>query len=164
HMNEASSLGMWTAPMLPTTEADPRLVAPQALQQDINRFLQGGPILFWDLGGGLTDEQTNLVMAVSRFVRGYCPQRPRGACGWDGLRAYSRNLDLVGAHRWPLLTGLGLPEYRDWLNQRRLLARSGAFFWTWIQTHLPDWYTNLVYEQPATSGFNEPIGPQPEQI
>jgi hypothetical protein len=62
------------------------------------------------------------------------------------------------------MTGLGLPAYREWLNQRRLLARSGAFFWTWIQTHLPDWYTTLVYDQPATAGFSEPIGPQPEQI
>jgi hypothetical protein len=36
--------------------------------------------------------------------------------------------------------------------------------WTWVQTHLPDWYANLVYDHPGASGFNEPVGPQPEQI
>src|SRR5262249_22830237 len=138
--------------------------SPQALQQEINRFLQAGPILFWDIGGGLTEEQSNLISTASRLVRINDPQRPVGADAWDGLRAYSRTLDLVGAHRWPLMTGLELPQYRDWLNQRRLLSRSGAFYWTWVQTHLPDWYTALVYDQPATIGFSEPIGPQPEQI
>jgi hypothetical protein len=29
---------------------------------------------------------------------------------------------------------------------------------------LPDWFTNLVYEQSGSAAFHEPIGPQPEQI
>src|SRR5204863_6243510 len=44
--------------------------------------------------------------------------------------------------------------------------------WTWVQTHLPDWFTTLVYDRksdaggnPMTAGdYTEPIGPQPEQI
>jgi hypothetical protein len=36
--------------------------------------------------------------------------------------------------------------------------------WTWVQTHLPDWFTELVYQRPGSAGFNEPVGPQPEQI
>jgi hypothetical protein len=62
------------------------------------------------------------------------------------------------------MTSLELTQYRDWLNQRRQLARPGTFFWTWVQTHLPDWYTTLIYEQSSAAPFREPIGPQPEQI
>src|SRR5262249_24958452 len=40
----------------------------------------------------------------------------------------------------------------------------GTFCWTWIQTHLPDWYTSLVYEREPGGGFQEPVGRQPEQI
>src|SRR5262249_43823035 len=116
------------------------------------------------VGGGLTDEETPQVTELVRLVRSADPQRPVGADAWDGFKPYSRNLDLVGAHRWPLMTGLELTQYRAWLNQRRLLARSGVFLWTWVQTHLPDWYTQLVYERASSAGFEEPIGPQPEQI
>src|SRR5437899_555554 len=79
------------------------------------------------------------------------PQRPLGGDAWDGFRAYSLSLDLVGVHRWPLMTGLELSGYRDWLNQRRLLARRRMLTWTWVQTHLPDWYTNLVYDKPGSA-------------
>src|SRR5262249_38800930 len=92
------------------------------------------------------------------------PERPIGGDPWDRLRPYPRIPDLLGTHRWPLLTGLELSQYRVWLNQRRLLARQGVFLWTWIQTHLPDWYTGLVYGRPGSAGFEEPVGPQPEQI
>ena len=63
------------------------------------------------------------------------------------------------------MTSLELGQYRDWLTQRRNLAQSGGFSWTWVQTHLPDWYTSLIYDRPgAGHPFTEPIGPQPEQI
>ena len=163
-LDEAARLGLWLVPMLPVTESDAHFSSPGVLQQDITRFLEKESILFWYLGGGLTEEQASLITQAARLVRVSDPQRPVGADAWDGFRPYSRNLDLVGAHRWPLMTGLELTQYRQWLNQRRLLARSGVFLWTWIQTHLPDWYTTLVYDRPASSGFDRPIGPQPEQI
>src|SRR5207253_1509614 len=34
----------------------------------------------------------------------------------------------------------------------------------WVQTHLPEWYTSLVYERPGSAPFPEPVGPLPEQI
>src|SRR5262249_23245323 len=55
-------------------------------------------------------------------------------------------------------------QYRAWLEQRRRLANPGTFLWSWVQTHTPEWYTQLLYERPASSAFSEPIGPQPEQI
>jgi hypothetical protein len=71
---------------------------------------------------------------------------------------------MLGVHRWPLLTGLELKNYREWLVQRGRLAQGGVYLWTWVQTHLPDWYAELVYGHAADNGFTEPIGPQPEQI
>ncbi len=62
------------------------------------------------------------------------------------------------------MTGLELNRYREWLAQRHLLANPGTFMWTWVQTHLPDWYTSLVYEKSPQAGFAEPVGPLPEQV
>ena len=70
---------------------------------------------------------------------------------------------MIGTHRWPLLTSLELAAYKEWLMQRRKLLPADAFCWTWIQTHLPDWFMTTAYERP-TGKFDEPIGPQPEQI
>jgi hypothetical protein len=71
---------------------------------------------------------------------------------------------MMGVHRWPLLTTLELSAYREWLDQRRRLTRPGAFMWTWVQTHLPDWFTQMAYHRASSAGFQEPIGPEPEQI
>jgi hypothetical protein len=179
-VEEAVTLGFWLVPTLPlvltsvpVSEGDTRVkgsgndpasVSVDELRQDITRFLERDNVLFWDVGGGLTEEEEAPVMRTVSLVHAADPQRPVGADAWDGLRPYSRNLDLLGTHRWPLMTGLELPQYRLWLNQRRLLARQGAFLWTWIQTHLPDWYTGLVYNRPGSAAFEEPVGPQPEQI
>jgi hypothetical protein len=163
-IEEAATLGLWAVPVLSASVTDTRLVSGDGPRQDISRFLERDNILFWDVGSGLTEEQVTPVMKTVNLVHAVDAQRPVAADAWDGLRPYSRNLDLVGTHRWPLLTGLELPQYRAWLTQRRLLARQGAFLWTWIQTQLPDWYTNLVYGRPGSLGFDEPVGPQPEQI
>ncbi|MGE3805053.1 MAG: hypothetical protein AB7K24_10315 [Gemmataceae bacterium] len=166
-IEEAINLGFWLVPSLPATSADPRLASLGKLSHEVTRFLAGDAVLFWDLGGGLMEEQKDAVAMAARAVRFADPQKPIGADIWDGYRPYSRTLDLVGAHRWPLMTGLELKQYREWLEQRRLLARPGSFTWTWVQTHLPEWYTKLVYNREDTEsmrGFEEPIGPQPEHI
>src|SRR4029450_3680501 len=38
------------------------------------------------------------------------------------------------------------------------------FFWTWVQTHLPDWYLSTVLPESAGGGVNEPVAAQAEQI
>jgi hypothetical protein len=163
-IQEAVDLGFWLVPSLPDVDANAHLVSADRMGQEVSRFPAGDAVLFWDMGGALTYEQAARVQRTAQLVRSSDPGRPIGGDVWDGFVPYSRNLDLVGAHRWPLMTTLELPRYRDWLNQRRLLANPGTFMWTWIQTHLPDWYTAQVYEQSAADGFKEPIGPQPEQI
>jgi hypothetical protein len=161
---EAIKQGFWLAPSLPVTSNDPRLTSSGSIGQEVSRFLMGDAVLFWDLGGGLVDEQKDAIARATKAIRMTDTQKPLAADVWDGFRPYSRNLDLVSVHRWPLMTSLELTQYQTWLNQRRLLLRPGTFFWTWVQTHLPDWYTNLIYEQPGSMPFKEPIGPQPEQI
>ncbi len=163
-MEKAINLGFWIVPSVPVTGNDPHLVSTDNLGTLVTRFLDADAVLFWDLGGGLLAEQAPAVARAAAVVRAADPQRPLGADIWDGAPRYSRSLDLLGVHRWPLMTGLELTRYRDWLNERRQLARPGIFLWTWVQTHLPEWYTALVYEQSDAAGFKEPIGPQPEQI
>ena len=73
-------------------------------------------------------------------------------------------MDAVGAHRWPLFTSLSFPLFRDWLAQRRALTGPGKLSWTWVQTHLPDWYVKLNTGRADCEQFDDPIGPHPEQI
>jgi hypothetical protein len=163
-LDEAVNLGFWLVPALPVTRGQAPQASPEDLGREVGRFLESDAVLFWDLGGALLTEDEAKVARTAQTVRAADPQRPLGADVWDGFRPYSRNLDLLGVHRWPLMTTLELTQYREWLNQRRLLARPGTFFWTWVQTHLPEWYMSLVYERDDSKGFDEPVGPQPEQI
>lgn len=144
--------------------ATPVSLSSEAGQENLNRYLKHERVLFWYLGGGRSFEQYDKVIQTASFVRESDPHRPLGVDAWDGMWPYSRNIDIVGTHRWPLLTSLELTGYRDWLMQRRNLARPGTFTWTWIQTHLPEWYTQLVYDRSANAAATEPVGPQPEQI
>jgi hypothetical protein len=163
-LQQAVDLGFWLVPSLPLGADDRQLVSTENLNREVTHFPAGDAVLLWDVGGALTREQADAVTRSVQAVRGADPGRPIGGDVWDGFLPYSRSLDLVGAHRWPLMTTLELPRYREWLNQRRLLANPGTFMWTWVQTHLPDWYVQLVYDQSSAAGFQEPIGPQPEQI
>jgi hypothetical protein len=163
----AVNQGFWIVPSLalPAEDKPGTAANTEALGQTVARFVQQDAVLFWDLGrGGLAAEQAPAVTNVAKLVHASDPNRPLAADVWDGFQPYSRNVELLGVHRWPLMTGLELPKYREWLNQRRLLAQPDTFMWTWVQTHLPDWYTTLVYEQAGDATFKEPIGPQPEQI
>jgi hypothetical protein len=172
-VEDAVNLGFWVVPSLPVAGAsdvagldgNKYLVSQQAIGKLVSRFGEQDAVLFWDLGqGGLALEQAQAVARAAQLVHAVDPNRPLAADVWDGFRPFSRSVNLLGVHRFPLMTGMEMPYYRDWLNQRRLLASPGTFTWTWIQTHLPEWYTNLVYDKPIQAGFSEPIGPLPEQI
>src|SRR5262249_38276874 len=39
-----------------------------------------------------------------------------------------------------------------------------TFIWSWVQTHLPDWYLDVLQPARTSAGFSEPVGPHPEQI
>jgi hypothetical protein len=163
-LQQAADLGFWLVPSLGVAQPDTRFVSADTLGQEINHFPALDAVLFWDLGGALAIEQSAVVETSAKQVRAADPGRPLGADVWDGLRPYSRNVNLLGVHRWPLMTAMDLKDYREWIHQRQLLANPGSFLWTWVQTHMPDWYTTLLYERGSHEGFDEPIGPQPEQI
>jgi len=163
-LQQAADLGFWLVPSLPITQPEAQAVSTQTLGQEVSRFPALDAVLFWDLGGALAVEQSGLVTRAAPLVRAADPGRPLGADVWDGLLPYSRTVNLLGIHRWPLMTAMELKDYSTWLLQRRLLANPGSFVWTWVQTHVPDWYTTLLYERSPGESFDEPVGPQPEQI
>lgn len=174
-IEDAANLGFWIVPMLhapepvqqPDGSTKGQLVSQEVLGRNVGRFLHEQSVLCWDLGGGnLQLEQCRSVMGLAQEIHKIDPLRPLAADVRDGFLSYSRagNQQLmIGTHRWPLLTSLELTGYRHWLMQRRLLLPPDAFCWTWLQTHLPDWFMTTAYER--TNGrFTEPMGPQPEQL
>ncbi|MCS6976916.1 MAG: hypothetical protein NZM31_07920 [Gemmatales bacterium] len=165
-LEEAVEMGFWLVPDLAMTDNAGGSVTPATLSQGVQRFPCSDAVLFWLLGSGLTAEQAEMVRQAASTIRAadVYQGRPVSADVWDGFRPYSRHLEMVGVHRWPLMTGLELNHYRDWLVGRARLLEGGVYTWTWIQTHLPEWYTQLVYRKSADEEFDEPIGPQPEQI
>lgn len=165
-INEAVSHGFWIIPALPILPQNQQESNAAELAKTIASLQQLEAVLCYQLGsGGQTVEQARPVEHTARLVRSVDPQTLLAANVWDGYQPYARTVNLLGVHRWPLLTGLELSQYRDWLKQRRLLSQPpNNFLWTWVQTHLPDWYTQLVYDRPGSASFAEPIGPQPEQI
>jgi hypothetical protein len=166
---EAAAKGFFVVPSMPLSDG-PKMA--DALAVAVRRFTANDNVLFWEVGGGgLAKEQARAAGDVARLIRGTDAQRPIAVDVWDGFQEYrmmtSSSL-MIGMHRWPLMTGLELGQYRDWLTQRRNLAKyqgvPDPFAWTWVQTHLPDWYTALAYDRSAGAAFDEPIGPQPEQV
>jgi hypothetical protein len=174
-LEDAVNLGFWVVPTLTPPEdlasgKTPGQLTSRARQEafgsSVMRFLDTQAVLAWDLGGNLSAEQAPAVARLTRQLRELDPMHPVAADVSDGFRSYTagdRRL-MVGTHRWPLLTGMELPAYKDWLLARRRLVSQGTFSWTWVQTHLPDWFVNVAYERAPSGRFEEPIGPQPEQI
>ena len=163
-LQEAVDLGFWVVPHLKVLSEDARLASSDGITKEISRYTENDAVLFWHLGGTMAFEQSVLISRAAQIIRQADPGRPITADVWDGLMPYSRTLNLIEVHRWPLMTTLEMPRYREWLEQRRKLANPGVFTWTWIQTHMPDWFTNVLYERSSAAAFNEPIGPQPEHI
>jgi hypothetical protein len=162
---EASELGLWIVPSLPVLTDDPRFTSPDGLAREAQVLSEKDGVLFLHLGRGLQSEQVAPFQRAAQILRQADPTRALGADVWDGLKQYSQSLNMVDLHRWPLMTSLELPRYRDWVEmRRRLLNNPGIYTWSWIQTHVPDWDAQLLYGQVGTQAFTEPIGPQPEQI
>jgi hypothetical protein len=166
-----SNYRFWIIPHLPpVSEGNPeRPGAPltardtETLIQNIRKFQSGDGVLFWDLGQ-VRSEDYRRVSRTVEAIRAADPRRPIGADVWDGFGRFSIPLQLVGSHRDPLMTSLDLDKYGRWLTQRKNLAYATRFNWTWIQTHIPDWQFQLMYDRLTPDGCPDPIGPQPEQI
>ncbi len=168
-IEEAAREGWFLIPAAPKSETVAANNGLTAFDSFLRKF-GNTDVLFWDLGGGLTDEQHDRVYKTVADVRHIDKKRPIGGDLWDGFGSYSRSLDMVGAHRWPLFTSLELTRYRQWLEQRRQLTGGQPVFWSWVQNHLPDWYVANLTSRPVEKGvnpaavFDEPVGPHPEQV
>jgi hypothetical protein len=171
-IDHAVDLGFWIVPSLTPPDqpdgATPGQVTSlnEAFGRKVAQYAYLDAVLGWDLGSNLQQEGYQKVSRTAQAFRQADPMRPLIADVWDGHLSYTRGLDplMLGVHRWPLMTTLELSGYKEWLMQSRRLATPDTFCWTWIQTHLPDWYSTLVYNQTSADGFNEPVGPQAEQI
>ncbi len=163
-LTEAADMGLWIVPEFRVMNDDGTPVSPDDIVKQVRPFADNDAVLFSRIGGVLSFEQTALVSRAVQAARGADPGRLIAGDVWDGLVPYSRSINLMGTHRFPLMTTLELPKYREWLETRRKLALPDSFTWTWIQTHLPDWFSELLYNQPGQAEFKDPVGPQPEQI
>ncbi len=173
-IEEASREGWFVIPSAPRVNfADVNGGPGDAIFDVFRRKFNNADVLFWDLGGGLTNSQEQIVNWSAAEIKKIDRRRPIGGDLWDGFQSYSSYLDVVGAHRWPLFTSLELVKYRDWLAQRRALAGPQPVFWTWVQNHLPEWYIANIVNRPVDRGagppvdaeaFTDPIGPHPEQV
>jgi hypothetical protein len=170
---QASKLGLWVVPTLQAPPAalarsgvvEGQLTSGDTLARKMTKFLRQDGVLAWDVGSDLGHERFAEVARVARAVRAADPNRPTLVDVWDGFKGYSLALEqpMVGTHRWPLFTSLDLGGYRDWLDMRRRLSSDG-YFWTWVQTHLPEWFLRHALEQDGKDGLAGPAGPHPEQV
>ena len=135
-----------------------------AIASYLRKFLSGDAVLMWDFGSGRTTEDLPRVIRAAEVVRRFDPRRPRSVDLWDGFRVYGNYVNAVGAHRWPLFSSLELDAYRDYLIERKALTPPFRLFWTYIQTHMPEWYIEQLYNCQQMDRFPVPIGPDPEQI
>ncbi len=172
-IDHAVDLGFWIVPSLsppelPDGAGQGQLTARNAaFARKVAAYIDRDAVLGWDLGSNLQKEGYDKVARTAQALHQADPMRPLAADVWDGYMGYTRNMGqeiMLGVHRWPLMTSLDMGGYKDWLVSRRRLAAPETFCWTWIQTHLPDWYSTLVYGQTGAQGYPEPIGPQAEQI
>jgi len=94
------------------------------------------PILFWNVGTRIPPssrtELIDWVQHVQQADRLF--DRPILGDVAGEERIFSRHISLLGLSRHVLQTDFSLKQYRDWLIQKRNLARPGSFVWTWIQT------------------------------
>lgn len=93
-------------------------------------------VLSWNLGSGLSSRQLESTTSLAKQLRLADGKRARPLiCSAEAeLRAFSRHVDIVVAHRDPLGTSLELADYATWLRERPRFARPGTPLWTMIQT------------------------------
>lgn len=155
--------GFWLVPELRPPPGGLAMLTSNSLRNEMDRFPRTDQILAWQLSGesGLSTEQSDIV---SKALRGSRTQgQLYSGSVWNGYRQYSQHLEMIGVHRWPLMTTLNPIEYREWLVSRTRLAQPDAYFWTWVQTHVPE-PTRVLLTGIEKNKNTAEIGPNPGQI
>lgn len=153
-IEDAVNSGMWLMPHLPLNFDDPN-ATPPSVAQVLGQLPFSDSVLCWCVGTGLHSDASKPVTETVRELRGTTPRRPVAVDVTGNFRGYSREVDMLGAHRLPLGTSMGFREYREWLTQRRYLARPGTYFFSWVQA---------TASTPDTGHVLNADGPEPDQL
>jgi hypothetical protein len=153
-IEQAVTAGLWLMPQLPSHFSDDGgLGLP--LSQPAGEMPFRDAVLCWNLGTDIGPEVGQQVEEAVRDMRKTSPRRPLAADVTGDFRGYSRSLDVIGAHRWPIGTAMEVRSYREWLIQRRYLARPGSYFFTWIQA---------AADPAGGTATTTQAGPEPDQL
>ncbi len=121
-------------------------------------------ILFWNLGTGIPGSALTQVENWGEQIRNADRDlhRPLMADVVGSERSFSRSVPMLGFSREVLNSSFSYVDLRDWLLDRRKLARPGRCLRTWVQTEGPIRY------QPSDGGVSmtasAPLPVEPEQI
>ncbi len=157
-LEDARRLGLWLVcppPDLPETTS-PSPASPIGPEFE--------PVLVWDLGHGLTDEQLEANRQRAERVRLADTRdgRPLICAPSNMLRSYSRQVNLLLIDRRPLGTSLEMPDYGTWVRRQPLLALPGTPIWTTVQTQSGEGLRRQLMA--VSPGQNPPTTMAPEQI
>lgn len=153
---------LWATAVPPRTVSQKGVSRPALLP--MTRYdAKTAAILFWSLGNRIpaTAKDKKAVVDWIDQIRRADSNIDRPIMG-DVLgneRVYSRHFSMLGVSRHVLNTTVELKTYRNWLLQKRKLARPGSFTWTWIQTEPSS--ANVRAQKAA--GLS-PMVVEPEQI
>lgn len=156
-MTQLRAQQLWAAATPPQPPGEPRV----ALSTSTPGLMPFSPatdaVLCWMLGARVPGEdRPQLVNWIEQIeMADRRRMRPIAVDVLGDERLFSRDVGLLATSRHPLQTTFSLVEYRDWLTERRLSARPGTFFWTWIQTE-PSPSLQALYRQGHASSQLEP--------
>jgi hypothetical protein len=153
-IEDAVNNGLWLMPQLPSNLDDAQASSPDVARA-IGELPFSESVLCWYVGTGVHGDAWKPTTSAIRELRSSVGRRPIALDVTSNFWGYSREVDMLGAHRFPLGTDMGIRQYREWLTQRRYLARPGTYFFTWVQ----------ATAETADGGHvvNE-SGPEPDQL
>jgi hypothetical protein len=162
-LTAATREGFWLVPELRPPAEGIHTLTSNTIRNEIDRFARNDHVLVWQISDkpGLTAESAEVITKSLRGNRA-ANQLYTGSV-WNGYRDYSQALNLVGVHRWPLFSSLNPTDYRDWLVSRTRLTQPDMYFWTWVQTHMPD-QTKVLLTGVESAKPIPDLGPEPAQI
>lgn len=119
------------------------------------------PIVLWYLGTRIRPEVRRQLLMWDEQIHSADRLLNRPILGdvQGAEREFSRHLSMIGASRAPLHTTLGLKSYREFLAERKFLAKQGSFFYTWIHSE-PEQSLRIARENAGQT----PIVIEPEQL
>jgi hypothetical protein len=153
-MEDSVNNGLWLMPQLPGRLDDPESPPPDVARA-IGELPFAESVLCWYAGTSVHADAWKPATNAIRDLRALPVHRPIALDVTSNFWGYSREVDMLGAHRFPLGTDMGIRQYRDWLTQRRYLARPGTYFFTWVQT---------TAESADVGHVQSESGPEPDQL